>query len=156
MANKFLKDEFIPVNPHKYSGSGKIIYRSGWEKKVMETFDLHPDVLSWVSEPFSLPYYNPIKPGPRGRPNSVYVPDFLVLYATADGRQRCEMIEVKPYKEVPGVPLGKGRSAKKTELTQMINAAKWQAARAFCTKRGIYFRVMTENEIFQWGGGKKR
>ena len=152
MANKFLKDEFIPKNPHKYVGQGKIIYRSGWEKKVMETFDMHPDVISWASEPFSLPYRHPL----TGR-HTVYVPDFIIMYADATGRQRCEMIEVKPYKEVPGVPVtGRGKSAQKTILTQKINEAKWAAARAFCTKRGIYFRVMTENEIFLWGTrGKK-
>lgn len=150
MANKFLKDEFIPKNPHKYGGSGKIIYRSGWEKKVMETFDSHPDVLTWLSEPFSLPYRHPL----TGK-QTVYVPDFIILYVDGRGRQICEMIEVKPFKEVPGAPVGRGKSAHKTLLTQKINEAKWAAARAFCTKRGIYFRVMTENEIFQWGGGKK-
>jgi hypothetical protein len=143
MANKFLKGEFTPTNPHKYAGGGKIIYRSSWEKHLMEKFDLHPDVVSWASEPFNLPYKNPI----TGK-HTVYVPDFIVSYMDRNGKIRVEMIEIKPLKGVPGMPTGKGRSGLEQKLVQIINQAKWKAARSFCTKRGIFFRVMTEDQLF--------
>lgn len=144
MANKFAKGEFFPKNPEKYVGGWPIIYRSSWELYLMEKFDKHPDVVSWASECFELPYRNPLT-----RKQTVYVPDFLVTYVDHRGNYRCEMIEVKPLDEVPGVRTGKGKSAMKKRLTQEVNSAKWKAARAFCTKRGIYFRVMTEDQIFR-------
>ncbi len=110
----------------------------------MEKFDSHPDVVSWSSESISIPYVNPLT-----RRQTVYIPDFIVTFVDAKGNMHCEMIEVKPLKEVPGVGVGKGKSALRTKLIQAINAAKWKAARAFCTKRGIYFRVMTEDQIFK-------
>lgn len=149
MANKFLKGEYTPENPKKYGGRGKIIYRSGWELRVMQQFDRHPDVIWWASEPFSLPYYNPIT-----KQNTVYIPDFMVVYADRRGKQHCEMIEVKPAKEVMGYQTASTRSGRKLAMVQAINEAKWQMARAYCAKRGIFFRVITENEIFQWGNKK--
>lgn len=113
----------------------------------MQNFDKHPDVVSWASETIQIPYKNPI----TGK-QTVYIPDFVVTYRDAKGNIRCEMIEVKPLKEVPGMPSGGGnKSARKTQLVQIVNKAKWHAARSFCTKRGIYFRVMTEDQIFYSG-----
>jgi hypothetical protein len=143
VANKFLKDKFYPLNPAKYVGSYPIVYRSSWEKKIMETFDRHPDVVSWASESIQIPYYNPVK-----RTQTVYIPDFIVTYSDGKGKLRAEMIEVKPLDEVPGMPTSTGKSGRAKMLAQVVNQAKWAAARSFCTKRGIYFRVMTENQIF--------
>ena len=112
----------------------------------MEKFDTHPDVVSWASESIQLPYRNPL----TGK-QTVYIPDFIVTYMDSRGTMRCEMIEVKPLKEVPGMATGKGKSSRRTQLIQIINQAKWKAARAFCTKRNIYFRVMTEDQIFYSG-----
>ena len=109
----------------------------------MEKFDEHPDVVNWSSESIQIPYPHPLRRGQY----TVYIPDFMVTYQTAKGL-RCEMIEVKPLKEVPGMPTGKNKSSRMDRLKQIVNQAKWHAARSFCTKRGIYFRVMTENEIF--------
>lgn len=109
----------------------------------MEKLDQHPDVVSWASESLQLPYMHPL----TGR-QTVYIPDFIVTYMDGKGNFRCEMIEIKPLKEVPGMPSGKGKSSRKTLLTQIVNQAKWKAARSFCTKRGIYFRVMTENQLY--------
>ena len=45
------KGRYKPINPNKYKGNPtKIIYRSGWEKKVMEKLDLSPKVEQWASE----------------------------------------------------------------------------------------------------------
>ena len=139
---KFAKDEFTPKNPQKYVGKYPIIYRSSWEWSMMRTFDDHPDVVQWSSETVSIPYRNPL----TGK-WSMYIPDFMVLYADRDGNQHCEMIEVKPLKEVPGFD---GKVNQRTKLVQAINQAKWSAAMAFCKKRGIHFRVATEDQIFKY------
>lgn len=141
MAKASHKGEFVPKNPSKYIGTSKITYRSSWEFTVMTYFDNHPSVLAWSSESISIPYRNPL----NGR-QTVYIPDFLVVYERG-GKHHAEMIEVKPAKEVPGL-LKEGKINKKTQLTQILNAAKWQAAAAFCAKRRITFRVITENDLF--------
>jgi hypothetical protein len=38
----------------------------------------------------------------------------------------------------------------------VINAAKWEAARAWCKSQGLGFRIITENEIFNKPQGSKR
>jgi hypothetical protein len=146
VANKFLKDNFDPQNPAKYVGSYPIVYRSSWELKIMQKFDTHPDVVSWASESIKIPYIHPL----TGKP-TIYIPDFMVTYSDAKGNLRCEMIECKPLMEVPGMPTGSGKSSRRAQLIQIVNQAKWKAARSFCTKRRIYFRVMTEDQIFYSG-----
>jgi hypothetical protein len=146
-----MKGRFVPKNPHKYMGPKNqvITYRSSWELSVMSLFDKHPNVLSWSSETVSIPYRNPL----TGR-HTVYVPDFLVVYLDKHGRQHAEMIEVKPAKETPNFQridkrTNRVRPASKRDLlAQALNAAKWEAARAFCAKRSISFRVLTEVSIF--------
>lgn len=153
MARKTDKGLFVPKNPEKYIGANpdNITYRSSWELSVMLVLDSHPNILKWASEAVSVPYRNPL----TGR-WSMYVPDFIVVYIDKAGRSHCEMIEVKPAKEVPGMQTlterGKPRRiSQRDKLTQAINAAKWQAAAGYCAKRGWKFRVATENVLFKTG-----
>jgi hypothetical protein len=45
------KGFFKPKNPKKYRGDPtNIIYRSGWELKLMLYLDDHKEVVSWGSE----------------------------------------------------------------------------------------------------------
>ena len=94
----------------------------------------------WSSESISIPYRNPLTGN-----WSLYLPDFLVVYIDKYGTKHCEMIEVKPEKEVPGYA---GKVSPRTKLVQAINAAKWQAAIAYCAKRNWKFRVANETQIF--------
>lgn len=144
------RGKYTPENPKKYLGeSNNITYRSSWEFSVMKMFDMHPHVIAWKSEPFPIPYQNPL----TGK-QTVYVPDFLVVYQKGN-QKKIEMIEVKPSKEVPGM-LAEKKLSKKDKLSQAVNAAKWQAAISFCAKRGIYFRVITEDDLFSMKGSKKK
>ena len=151
MAYKFSKGYFEPKNKAKYSGKLPIIYRSSWELKMMEVLDSHPNIIAWQSESFQIPYRNPL----TGK-FTVYIPDFLVLYADATGKQHCDMIEIKPLKEVPGyqkVSEKTGRPARispKDKASQIVNAAKWEAAILFCKKRGWNFRVATAEDLFRF------
>lgn len=144
---KYSKGEFTPKNPGKYVGQYPIVYRSSWEFTIMRVFDEHPYVLNWASEPISIPYQNPL----TGR-WTVYIPDFLVVYADRNGAQHCEMIEVKPLKERPDYQRRQGeRLSARTKLAQALNAAKWSAAAKWCAKNGVHFRVASEDELFQKG-----
>ena len=66
------KGKYKSVNPNKYKGNPtKIVYRSGWEKKVMEKLDLSPQVEQWASEEVIIPYRSPLD-----RKIHRYFPDF--------------------------------------------------------------------------------
>lgn len=142
MARKTASGIFTPKNPEKYIGAnGKNIqYRSSWELQVFNFLDTTKSILGWASEAVSVPYVNPL----TGKTAS-YIPDLLVVYQDRSGNKKADMIEIKPAKESP---LYEGRVSYQTKLVQAINAAKWMVAAAYCKKRGLNFRVMTENDMF--------
>lgn len=131
-------------NPQKYVGVGKPRYRSGWELTFMMFCDNNKNVLQWASESIRIPYRNPL----TGK-QTIYVPDFLVVYQDKTGRQVAEMVEIKPKKEA--MLEGSARPSQRTRATIAVNHAKWQAAQAFCKRSGIKFRVITEDDLFRNG-----
>jgi TnsA endonuclease N terminal len=132
-------------NPQKYVGLGKPRYRSGWELTFMMFCDNNPNVLQWASESVRIPYRNPL----TGK-QTIYVPDFMVVYQDKTGKQVAEMIEIKPAKET--LLENNKRPSQRTRAVIAINHAKWQAAHHFCKRMGITFRVITENDLFRNGG----
>lgn len=137
---------FTPKNPGKiFAGDpNNIRYRSSWEFSIMSALDRNPLCCGWASETCRIPYQRP----DTGR-MTVYVPDLVVVYADPKtGKKRCEMLEIKPAKEVPFLMEGLQKLTAKDRAAQAINMAKWEAAMAFCKKRGITFRVMTEYQIY--------
>ena len=138
MAYHYNKGIFIPSNPDKCLGNKKPTYRSGWELKVMRSLDEHPAILAWSSEFHKIPYRNPM----TGR-QTVYVPDFLIVYTDIDGKRRAEVVEVKPSSQVMGRAKGKY-----DQMAAIVNDAKWAAAQAWCRRNGLGFRVLTEQDMF--------
>lgn len=143
--SKWAQGEFVPKNPEKYVGTGRIKYRSGWEASFMRFLDNHPSVIQWASESVKIPYFNPVK----GR-QSIYVPDFLIVYIDKAGNKHAELIEVKPKKETT---MENARSAR-DKLMVAINIAKWQAASAWAKQQGLHFRLVTEDQLFHNGSRK--
>lgn len=137
--SKYSQDSFIPKNPQKLVGNPSPFYRSSWELTVMTLLDNHPNVIQWASESITIPYINPLT-GNR----SVYVPDFFVLYKDKNGRERAELIEVKPRKEA----IAENAKSKRDRAALIVNTAKWAAAMTYCKKAGIHFRVLTEDQIY--------
>lgn len=153
---KAARGKFTPKNPGKYLGGNiaDITYRSGWEHTMMNYFDIHPMVMGWMSESLpsnhyhkglsGIPYRNPF----TGR-WTFYVPDFFVIYMDKAQKQRAEVIEVKPFEEVPQAISGyTGRISKLKESRRIINAAKFEAALLYCAKHGFTFRICTEKDMF--------
>lgn len=139
------KDFFKPKNPKKYKGNpDNIIYRSGWEAKFMAYLDGHPDVLEWSSEEIAIPYLSPID-----NKWHRYFPDFLVKRKDVHGKVETIMVEVKPKKQTKP-PVKQKRITKRYILevqTWGINSSKWEAAEAYCAKRGWKFMKLTEDEL---------
>lgn len=140
------KGFFKPKNPSKYKGNPmNIIYRSSWELKLMNYLDKHPDIISWQSEEFFIPYISPID-------NKIhrYFPDFKVVKKVDMVKTETIVIEVKPKSQSVPPTLKKSKPDKKyirEAMTYGINEAKWKAAKEFCDDRKWKFIVMTENEL---------
>jgi len=137
---KFNQGLFKPTHPEKYIGRGSIKYRSSWELRFMNFLDTHPSVKQWASESISIKYENPVAKKVKS-----YVPDFFIIYEDANGNRKGELIEIKPYKET--TLEAAGRSAK-NQIQAVVNQAKWKAAKEFCNRNGISFRVVTEHDMF--------
>lgn len=137
------EDKVFTINGQKYKVlAGEkfpVICRSRWEMMFVEFCDSNQDVLEWASEPWEIPYKNPIK-----KSQSVYVPDFLVAVRQQSGRIVKMLIEIKPAKEAL-----KERARSAIDTAKVIeNQAKWKAAEWWCQRRGLVFRIMTEHDLF--------
>lgn len=136
---KYSQGIFEVTNKKKYVGKNPPVYRSSWERRVFTWLDNNPSVISWASEAVRIPYRNPFTDKVTN-----YIPDLLISYVDKNGKQHTEMVEIKPLKETV---LERAKS-KKDKMTLALNFAKWEAAKAWCRDKGIFFRVITENEIF--------
>ena len=142
----FAQGKYNLKNPSKYIGTRSPTYRSGWEFTFMKFCDEHNAISQWASEAVRIPYRNPLS----GK-QTIYVPDFFIVYADRRGKQRVELIEVKPKNQVLKEKTGNSRY---NRASWVVNQAKWESARAWCKQKGILFRIVTVDDIFQTGGRK--
>lgn len=140
------KGKFQPRNPQKYLGDPtNIIYRSGWELKLMGWLDGHSSVLQWGSEELVIPYRSPID----GRIHR-YFPDFIIKKKNQNGKVDTVVVEVKPHAQTkpPSVQSGKPNKRYINEVaTWGINSSKWEAAGNYCKDRGWKFEIITEHDL---------
>lgn len=144
--SKYAQGIFQPKNPEKYVGKKSPTYRSSWEHVFMTFCDNNPAITQWASEAIHINYRNPF----TGK-NTIYVPDFFIVYQDKNSRTHAEVIEIKPTKETTVEAAGRSTRA---QAAAILNAAKWQAANAWCKNQGLRFRVVTEQEIFHQGNTK--
>lgn len=132
-------------NPEKYAGLKKPRYRSSWEHAFMRFADNHPSIIQWASEAVQIPYKNPL----TGK-QTIYVPDFLIVYQDKKGQKIAEVIEIKPNIQTKLTE----KTSYRDKLSIAVNMAKWQAAAKWCRLKGLQFRVVNEDQIFH--SGKRR
>jgi hypothetical protein len=144
---RFAQGKFEPKNPNKYVGNKMPMARSSWEFVFMKMLDEHPGVESWASESVQIPYRDPLS----GK-QTIYVPDFFVVYKNKTGKKKAELVEVKPSNQTLRERVGKSRYNQEQYIK---NLAKWEAANAWCKQQGIQFRVINEDDIFHQGGKRK-
>lgn len=132
-------------NPQKYEGDiNNIVYRSMWERNVINWLDGNPNVVKYASEEIFFYYDNPVT-GKRSK----YYPDFYIKMS--DGTQR--IIEVKPKKQT-SAPVKQSRQTQKyiSEVsTWMINQEKWRTADYYCKKSKMTFEIWTEDTLHEMG-----
>lgn len=137
--SKYSQGKFQIKNPNKYIGKGVPTYRSSWEFTFMNFCDNNPSVLQWASEAIHVNYRNPF----TGK-NTIYVPDFLIIYQDKNGKRHGEVIEIKPSKETTM----EGAKSVRDKAAVALNMYKWEAARKFCAAQGLQFRVVNESDIY--------
>lgn len=138
--SKYAQGIYRIKNMEKYVGKTAPHYRSSWEFTFCSFCDNNPTVLSWASEPIKIPYRNPVS----GR-QTIYVPDFLIVYQDKNQKNHTELIEIKPRKETTM----ENAKSYKDKLMVAINMAKWAAADNFARAHNIRFRIVTEFDIFR-------
>lgn len=146
MSVNYKQGFFKPKNPSKYIGDPtNIVYRSGWEKKVMEWADTNSSVVKWGSEEVVIPYMSPID----NRIHRYFV-DFYVEAITNTGEKKVMLLEVKPagQTQAPKTPKRRTKRYITEVVTYGINQAKWKAAEDYCRNKGWEFRLVTETDIF--------
>ena len=100
--------------------AGKIFYRSSLELKAYILLDYDPKVDIFTIEPVRIPYF-------FNDEKRYYIPDIKVCYSSGDNN----LIEVKLMKE----------------LNWEINKVKFVAAREFCRKNQMLFKIMTDTYL---------
>jgi hypothetical protein len=141
---KWAQGKFQIKNPEKYVGNKTPTYRSSWEFAFMQFCDNNPSVISWASEAIHIPYRNPFT-----NKNTIYVPDFFVVYIDKNNKRHAEVIEVKPSSQT----VFESAKSIQDKASVALNMYKWDAAKKFCASKGLVFRVINEQHIFN--GTKK-
>ena len=139
--------EFIPRNVKKYVGTWPIVIRSKWERKFCRIIDTNPDIIEWSSEDVVIKYLDPSKLNKVRR----YYPDFW--FKTKDLKQF--IVEIKPLRETRP-PRASKKKSRLTILNEQktfkTNMAKFEAAKRWCDKMNMTFKIITEKELY---GSKK-
>jgi hypothetical protein len=140
--SKYRQGIYTPINSSKFLGT-RAIYRSGLELKFFKFCDLNENVLQWGSENIIVPYVSPLD----GNVHRYYVDNYVVI-KEGDAIKKY-LIEIKPSKQTKP-PITKYK--KKTNLIYeqkqyIINSAKWDAAKKYCTTKGLQFLILTEKDL---------
>lgn len=144
MAYNYNQGFFTPSHPEKYEGDvTKIFYRSSWELRFNQFLDSNPNVLSWSSEPFAIPYLKP-----TDRKIHRYFPDYYVRVVTRENLIKKFIVEIKPKAQARTSKSRLQHRRMIENVTYAINKAKWTAAQRFCAENHIEFKLLTEDQLF--------
>jgi len=147
---KWHQGEYKPQNPNKYVGDiNDIIWRSKWEYKFCLYCDNEERIKKWSSEPPHHKIQYDVMENGRYK-QKIYNPDFWIQVEKLNGEIEELIIEVKPYKqsiepvEPKKLTVKSMRNYEYALKQYIMNINKWDAADAYCKKRGITFHVLTE------------
>lgn len=141
--------KFTPRNPEKYLGDpDNITCRSSWELDVYSFCDSNQRIIGWSSEEIKIPYMKPyFEQGNFKTRTAIYYPDLYVEYVDMMGELHKELIEIKPEKYTKASKSKNYATNMMENITYMVNQAKWNAAKTWCTLHGVEFKLFTEKEL---------
>lgn len=142
--SRYKQGYFIPNNPEKYIGPANtpIVYRSGWEFRLMKWFDQNKNIKFWNSESIAVPYFWEVDQ----KMHKYYV-DFLAKMILKDGSERVYAIEVKPKAQMEPPKTRNKKRLVEEMATYTKNQAKWKAAKEFFAQKGAIFIVINEKDM---------
>ena len=141
----FRQGYYKPTYNEKYIGPGPIIYRSSWERKFCHWCDHNDEVISWVSEPFSIKYYNILD-----KKFHNYFPDFYVKMKKGDLIEEY-LVEIKPKVQLKKPNPPKRKTPKAMENfkygyeTYIRNLCKTDALNKIAAQRNYKVMLLTED-----------
>lgn len=134
--------KYTPEDKKKYRGDvNNIIYRSSLELRFFKQCDMRKSVTKWSSEELIIPYVCPVD----GRPHR-YFPDVVLEVEDVNGKKRVYVVEIKPDSQTRP-PNKRKKDYLYEAATWARNNAKWDAAKAYCKKRGWEFKLVTEKNL---------
>lgn len=142
--SRYKQGVFVPTNPEKYVGKKgeRIIYRSGWELRMMKWLDQNQSVICWNSEGITVPYY-----WEADSKEHRYFIDFLAKMRLKDGSEKTYAIEIKPDAQTKPPKTKNQKRLLMETIEYTKNQAKWKAAKSFFESKGVTFVVLTEFDI---------
>ncbi len=141
---RYLQGRYEVKNKEKYVGNvNNVVFRSSWERKTMLFFDNNPGILKWQSEETVINYISPVD-----NKQHRYFVDFSVLYKTKSGEVKKALVEVKPKSQTVEPKKRKNTKRYLTEVTTyLVNQAKWEYAKAWCSKNNFDFIILDETHL---------
>ena len=148
---KYQQGYYHLINFEKYIGDpGKIIFRSGYERRFATYCDINDRIVKWSSEPLKIEYFHPVD-----KVMKPYNVDFYVKIDKGNNVFNEYIVEVKPAKQLKKPKQPEGRMTEKKLLaynsqlkTYIVNMSKFQAAKVYAEGRGWSFVVVSESFIF--------
>lgn len=110
--------------------------------------DTNVNVLCWASEYIIVPYYYEVDQQIHN-----YVTDIYAEILDNSKTVKRYIIEIKPKKQLsapkkPKINNGKAMVRYSNEQATFIkNQNKWDAARKFCARNGLIFKILTEDTM---------
>ena len=109
-----------------------VIYRSGLELQFINYCETNPQIVKWASEAIGIDYYCRID-----KKTHTYYPDYII--ESKSGQKT--IIEIKPYNQTVKPKMTDSLWLKQSWIK---NVDKWKAAKAWATKNGLEFMIVTE------------
>jgi hypothetical protein len=136
------KGKYRVKYPKKYKGDPtNVIYRSYWERQTFKWCEENSNVVWWNSESVVVPY--------RCATDNRFHRYFLDLQIHfSSGETVCVEIKPKAQTQKPRATKGKAKKRLTEEtLTYAKNVSKWEAAEAYCRKKGWKFQIWNEETL---------
>lgn len=129
---------YLPLNPQKYKGLQVPIYKSDLERRTMIFLDTSNAIVEWTYEPQAIKYYDPIHKKLRR-----YYIDFTCVVKQGSV-YKTVWLEVKSLCECQKPS---SKASQQTQITWIINQAKWQAAQQLAKVKNYEFHVINETQL---------
>lgn len=148
---------FKPKYPLKYIGKvKKIVYKSSLEYMAMRHLcDENPACIYWSSEEIEIPYYDKLTKRWR-----TYYPDLFMKVDAGNNKAKRVILEVKASKMLePPKKMKEGKTIKGRQQnlfqakSYITNRCKIDAAKSYCAKNNIVFKIITEKTLKQFDNG---